>query len=211
MRDEIERQLDLTAINMYGLSEIVGPGVASECIEVRVGMHLQEDHFLTEVVDPESGEPRPAGQEGELVFTTLTKEGLPLIRYRTGDIASIDLAACACGRTSARMSRVRGRHDDMLIIRGVNLYPSEVERILLSVPGMAPHYQLVVERPDTMDELTVLCEPSEDRLDLAALEQQLRHQLYQETGITILVQLQEPGSLPRSEGKAVRVIDRRPR
>jgi phenylacetate-CoA ligase len=210
LRDEIERQLGLTALNTYGLSEIVGPGVAAECLDGRAGSHLQEDHFLAEVVNPESGERLPAGEEGELVLTTLTKQALPLVRYRTGDIASLDPAPCVCGRTTARMSRVRGRHDDMLIIRGVNLYPSEVERILLGVAGVAPHYQLVVERPDTMDELTVLCEPTEDGLNLAQLEQQLRHRLYQETGITILVQLQTRGSVPRSEGKAVRVVDRRP-
>jgi phenylacetate-CoA ligase len=169
MRAAIEQQLGLTAINVYGLSEIVGPGVACECIEVRAGAHLQEDHFLAEVIDPATGAPVPPGTEGELVLTTLTKEALPMLRYRTGDLSALDPTPCACGRTTARMARVRGRRDDMLIIRGVNLYPSEVERILLSVGDVAPHYQLVVERPGAMDELTVLCEPAHAGVDAAAL------------------------------------------
>ena len=143
----IEGALGLAAVNMYGLSEIVGPGVAVQCREVREGSHVNEDHFLAEVVDPETGEPLPEGAEGELVFSTLTKEALPLLRYRTGDIASLDRAPCACGRTLARMGTVRGRRDDMLIIRGVNLYPSEVEHALLHVEGVAPHYQLVRRAP----------------------------------------------------------------
>src|SRR5690242_8787090 len=160
LRDALERQLGIKALNAYGLSEIVGPGVAGECIEGRDGLHVQEDHFLVEVIDPASGEVLGPGQDGELVFTTLTKEALPMLRYRTGDISRIDVTQCVCGRTGVRMARVRGRYDDMLIIRGVNLYPSEVERVLLRVPDVAPHYQLVVERPGAMDELTVLCEPT---------------------------------------------------
>lgn len=211
MRPEIERRLGLTAINDYGLSEIIGPGVSGECIEVRHGMHVQEDHFLAEIVDPASGAPRPPGQEGELVISTLTKEALPLLRYRTGDLSSLDLARCACGRTHARMAAVRGRIDDMLIIRGVNLYPSEVERVLFSQPGLSPHYQLVVERPDTLDELTVLCEPTSTDTDHAALAARTSHALRQATGLSVRVDVQPIGSVARSEGKAVRVVDRRPR
>jgi phenylacetate-CoA ligase len=211
MRAEIERRLGLTAINMYGLSEIIGPGVACECREVRRGSHVQEDHFLPEVIDPDTGEVLPPGRDGELVFTPITKEALPLIRYRTGDIASLDLAPCGCGRTTMRMSRVRGRRDDMLIIRGVNLYPSEVERILLGVPDVAPHYQLIVDRPSSLDELSVVCEPARDGLDRDELRGRLERELHQQTGITIAVRVVDRAQVPRSEGKAVRVIDRRPR
>ena len=161
MRERLESELGLTALNIYGLSEIVGPGVSAECPEARDGLHVQEDHFLVEVIDPDTGDPVPDGTDGELVFTTLTKEALPLLRYRTGDIASLTRERCACGRTFARMSAVRGRRDDMLIIRGVNLYPSQIEHVLLAQPGVAPHYQLVVERPGTLDEVTVCCEPVE--------------------------------------------------
>jgi phenylacetate-CoA ligase len=209
MRAQIEEELGITALNVYGLSEIVGPGVAAECREGRAGSHVNEDHFLAEIVDPESGEPLRPGERGELVFTTLTKEALPLVRYRTGDISSLDLDTCACGRTLARMGPVVGRHDDMLIIRGVNLYPSEVERVLLEVDGIAPHYQLVVERPGTMDELTVQCEPADGALDRAALQARAERALRAATGVSIAVQLYEPGQVPRSEGKAVRVVDRR--
>ena len=177
---------------------------------MREGSHVNEDHFLAEVVDPQTGEPLPAGAEGELVFSTLTKEALPLLRYRTGDIASLDPAPCACGRTLARMSTVRGRRDDMLIIRGVNLYPSEIEHTLLGVDGAAPHYQLVVERPGALDELTVRCEPVADGIDDADLRARIAHALRERTGISITVDVVAPGAVPRSEGKAVRVVDRRP-
>jgi phenylacetate-CoA ligase len=208
MRDALQQQLGIAALNVYGLSEIVGPGVSVECIEERNGAHVQEDHFLVEVIDPNSGESLPPGSEGELVFTTLTKEALPMVRYRTGDISSIDPTPCACGRTTVRMARIRGRIDDMLIIRGVNLYPSEVERVLLRVPEVAPHYQLVVDRPGSMDELTVLCEPAA-RGDTDSLRARIHRALREATGLSMSVQLLEPGSVPRSEGKAVRVIDRR--
>jgi phenylacetate-CoA ligase len=199
MRAEIERRLGLTAINDYGLSEIIGPGVSGECIEVRQGMHIQEDHFLPEIVD------------GELVLTSLTKEALPMLRYRTGDLSSLDFRACDCGRTFVRMAAVPGRIDDMLIIRGVNLYPSEVERVLLSLPGVSPHYQLVVDRPDTLDELCVLCKPASSDADVEALRARAAHALRQATGLTIQVDVLPIGSIPRSEGKAVRVVDRRQR
>ena len=207
MRDALERQLGLKALNVYGLSEIVGPGVAAECIEVRRGAHVQEDHFLVEIVDPVTGAVLKPGEEGELVFTTLTKEALPMLRYRTGDISSLDLTPCACGRTSARMARVRGRIDDMLIIRGVNLYPSEVERVLLDIPEVAPHYQLVVDRPGAMDELTVLCEVT---ACASGLEPRIQHALREATGLSMIVRLLPAGGVPRSEGKAVRVVDNRP-
>jgi phenylacetate-CoA ligase len=207
----IERALGLAAVNMYGLSEIIGPGVAVQCREERGGSHVNEDHFLAEVIDPETGEPLPDGAEGELVFSTLTKEALPLLRYRTGDIAALDPAPCACGRTLARMGAVRGRRDEMLIVRGVNLYPSEVEHTLLHVEGVAPHYQLVLERPDALDELTVRCEPVDADLDREALRARVARALREHIGIHVAVELVAPGAVPRSEGKAVRVVDKRPR
>ena len=182
LREAVEDAFGLRALDIYGLSEIVGPGVSSECIEVRDGAHVNEDHFLVEAVDPQSGERVPDGETGELVFTTLTKEALPFLRYRTGDLASLNREPCACGRTLTRMSRILGRTDDMLVIRGVNVFPSEVERALLSVPELAPHYQLLVDRPE--------------RLDRAL-------------GLTAFVRFGAAGSIPRSEGKALRVIDRR--
>jgi phenylacetate-CoA ligase len=211
MRAAVEAQLGLRAVNCYGLSEIVGPGVAGECVEARTGAHVQEDHFLAEVVDPATGAPLPAGQEGELVLTTLTKEALPLLRYRTGDLTALDLAPCPCGRTTVRMARVRGRIDDMLIIRGVNLYPSEVERVLLGLGDAGPHYQLVVERPAALDELTVLCEPADPAVDREALRVRAERALHDETGIAVELRVVDIGAIPRSEGKAVRVDDRRPR
>jgi phenylacetate-CoA ligase len=208
MRDALERELGIAALNVYGLSEIVGPGVAAECIEARQGAHVQEDHFLVEVVDPNSGEVLGPGQQGELVFTTLTKEALPMLRYRTGDVCSLDTAACVCGRTFVRMTRVVGRYDEMLIVRGVNLYPSEVERVLLGVPDLAPHYQLVVDRPGTLDELTVRCEPATS-VDLDGLRHRLQYALREATGLSMIIDLLPRGGVPRSEGKAVRVVDRR--
>jgi phenylacetate-CoA ligase len=209
MRRQLESELGLAAMNFYGLSEIIGPGVSAECREVRQGLHVQEDHFLAEVVDPETGDPLAPGQEGELVFTTLTKEALPLLRYRTGDIASLTYEPCPCGRTLARMSAVRGRRDDMLIIRGVNLYPSEVEHVLLGVEGLGPDYQLIVERRGALDALTVACEPAEDGIDREELAARVGAALHADTGLTMSVELMAPGAVPRSEGKAVRVVDRR--
>jgi phenylacetate-CoA ligase len=202
LREAIERALGLTALDIYGLSEIIGPGVSAECLESRGGSHINEDHFLVEVIDPASGDAVPDGEVGELVFTTLTKEALPLLRYRTGDLASVTRAPCACGRTFARMSRIVGRTDDMLIIRGVNLFPSEVERALLEIPGLAPHYQLVVERPQHLDELTVQVEGDASASDVQS-------QLARVLGLRAKVEVLGVGSLPRSEGKALRVKDLR--
>ena len=204
MRTQLEAELGLKALNLYGLSEIVGPGVAAECPEARDGLHVMEDHFLVEVVDPKTGAPLPDGTDGELVFTTLTKEAMPLLRYRTGDIASLNREPCVCGRPFARMSPVRGRHDDMLIIRGVNLYPSQIEEALLHVNGVSPHYQLVVDRPGQLDELTLHCEGKG-----ANLAARVKHAIREQIGVTVRVQLRPMGEIPRSEGKAVRVIDRR--
>jgi phenylacetate-CoA ligase len=209
LRQAIEHALDLTALDIYGLSEVVGPGVSSECIEGRGGAHVNEDHFLVEVVDPESGVPLPDGEVGELVFTTLTKEALPLLRYRTGDLASLTREPCACGRTFARMSRVLGRTDDMLIIRGVNVFPSEIERALLGIPELAPHYQLVVERPGHLDELTVQAELREGEEGGERLGVLVEERLGRALGLSARVDILEPGSVPRSEGKALRVLDRR--
>jgi phenylacetate-CoA ligase len=210
LREEIERALPgLRAVNFYGLSEMCGPGVAAECVEVRDGLHVHEDHFVVEVVDPESGEPVDEGAEGELVFTTLVKEAMPLLRYRTGDIASVTFEPCSCGRTTARIRGLRGRRDDMIVVRGVNVYPSNVEHALLSVPEAAPHYQLVVERQGTMDELTVQCEPAHSDVDPASLRTAVELVLREQLGIRILADVLEPGTVPRSEGKAVRVVDRR--
>jgi phenylacetate-CoA ligase len=209
MRTELDRELGISAVSFYGLSEMCGPGVAAEC-SARDGLHVQEDHFLVEVVDPGSGEPLPEGEEGELVFTTLVKEGQPLIRYRTGDIGSLTSEPCDCGRTLARVAGLRGRLDDMLIVRGVNLFPSTVETLLLGVEEVGPHYRLIVERPGDMDEVSVECEPADSTIDRAALAERLEVLLRDHTGIRIRVSVVEPGGVPRSEGKAVRVVDRRP-
>jgi phenylacetate-CoA ligase len=209
LRGQIDRALGIKAVNFYGLSEMCGPGVAVECLTARDGLHVNEDHFLVEVVDPDDGTPLSPGTVGELVFTTLTKEALPLIRYRTGDLGAIAEEPCRCGRTSVRLTQLGGRRDDMMIIRGVNLYPSHVEQILTGVDGVAPHWQLILERPGPMDELTVECEPSSLDGDRASLKQTLEEHLKEATGVRITVRVLEPGAVPRSEGKAVRVVDRR--
>jgi phenylacetate-CoA ligase len=209
MRAQLDRELRIDAINFYGLSEMCGPGVAAECRVARNGLHVHEDHFLVEVIDPDSGEPVPEHAEGELVFTTLTKEAQPLIRYRTGDIGSVTTEPCRCGRTMARITALRGRLDDMLIIRGVNLFPSNIETLLLDVEEVGPHYRLIVERPGEMDEVSVECEPADAEVDRAALADRLEVLLRDHTGIRIPVSVVEPGAVPRSEGKAVRVVDRR--
>jgi phenylacetate-CoA ligase len=210
LREQIERSLGLRAVNFYGLSEMCGPGVAAECPR-RGGLHVQEDHFAVEVVDPGDGRPVAPGAEGELVFTTLTNEALPLLRYRTGDVGTLAGRPCACGRTTVRLTGLRGRHDDMLIVRGVNLYPSQVEHVLLGAGGVAPHYRLIVSRPGPLDELTLECEPAAPGDDPGLLRTRLEPLLREQTGLRIIVAPVPPGSIPRSEGKAVRVVDRRPR
>jgi phenylacetate-CoA ligase len=207
MRGQIERALPLRAVSFYGLSEMCGPGVAAEC-PARTGLHVQEDHFIAEVIDA-GGHAVPPGTEGELVFTTLTKEALPLLRYRTGDIGCLADTPCPCGRSTVRLTGLRGRLDDMLIVRGVNIYPSSVEHVLLGTGGVAPHYRLVVERPGPLDELILECEPDGSGGDPGALRERLEQLLREHTGLRITVRVAEPGTIPRSEGKAVRVVDRR--
>jgi len=208
MRGQIERALSLRAVSFYGLSEMCGPGVAAEC-PARTGLHVQEDHFAVEVIDPDSTHRVPPGTTGELVFTTLTKEALPLLRYRTGDIGCLADAPCPCGRTTVRLTGLRGRTDDMLIVRGVSVHPSTVEHALLGAGGVAPHYRLIVERPGPLDELTLECEPDGTGEGPEALRVRLEHLLREHTGLRINVSVAEPGTIPRSEGKAVRVLDRR--
>jgi len=204
MRAQIESVLPLKALDVYGLSEVIGPGVATECIEAQSGLHVNEDHFLVECVDPSSGAPVPDGQPGELVFTTPTKEALPLLRYRSGDIASLARGTCVCGRTLVRMSKVVGRRDDMLIVRGVNVYPSEVESVLLAQEGLAPHYQLVVDRRAAAVELIVCCEASGD---VAPPRDAIVHELHERLGLRADVRVLPAGTVPRQEvGKAVRVV-----
>jgi phenylacetate-CoA ligase len=208
MRGQIERALPLRAVSFYGLSEMCGPGVAAEC-PARTGLHVQEDHFIVEVIDPGSTHRVPPGTTGELVFTTLTKEALPLLRYRTGDIGCLADTPCPCGRTTVRLTGLRGRLDDMLIVRGVNIYPSSVEHVLLGAGGVAPHYRLIVERPGALDELILECEPDRAGADPGSLRARLEQLLREHTGLRITVRVAEPGTIPRSEGKAVRVVDRR--
>jgi phenylacetate-CoA ligase len=210
MRREIEARLGLKAIDVYGLSEIMGPGVAVEC-EAQDGLHGWEDHFLFEIIDPESGQPVPEGEAGELVITTLTKQALPMIRYRTRDITRASTARCACGRNHLRLQRITGRNDDMLIIRGVNVYPSQIEAVLIGLEGIAPHYQLVVERRGSLDELTVEIEAASLDLVFEELEKRVRHQIKSMVGVTASVLAKKPGEVPRSQGKAVRVRDLRPK
>jgi phenylacetate-CoA ligase len=209
LRGQIDRTLGIRAVNFYGLSEMCGPGVATECLTAREGLHVNEDHFIVEVVDPADGSPVQAGADGELVFTTLTKEALPLIRYRTGDLGAVTEEPCRCGRTTARLTQLSGRRDDMVTVRGVNVYPSHVEHLLLSAQGVSPHWRLIVERPGLMDEITIECEPATDGIDRDALGHSLEHDLREGLGVRIVVSVLEPGSVPRSEGKAVRVLDRR--
>ncbi|HKQ63641.1 MAG TPA: phenylacetate--CoA ligase [Methylomirabilota bacterium] len=218
IRLALERAFDLTAFDVYGLSEIIGPGVAGEC-EARDGLHIADDHFLPEIIDPASGEALPPGREGELVFTTLTKRAMPLVRYRTGDITSLNLEPCRCGRTSARMARIKGRSDDMLIVKGVNLYPSEVEATLLGVEELVPHYQLIVDRSSTLARLEVQVEPSPavvarcDGFDpahpiLVELQRRVAARLSSAIGLSVALTLVAPRTVPRSEGKAVRVVEK---
>ncbi len=214
MRGDIEERLGILAINIYGLTEIIGPGVSVEC-PYKCGMHIAEDHFLVEVINPETGEQLPYGQEGELVMTTLTKEAQPVIRFRTKDIVSLNPEPCDCGRTLVRMSRVTGRSDDMLIVRGVNVFPSQIESVLLAIEGVEPHYLIVVDRQHVFksDELEIWVEVSEEvfsdeMLKMERLEQRLREEMDSVLGISAHIKLVEPKTIARTEGKAKRVVDR---
>jgi len=214
MRTEIEEKLNLSAIDIYGLSEIMGPGVAIECIEAQNGLHIWEDHFIPEIINPETGEQVAEGERGELVITTITKQGIPLIRYRTRDITSIRYEPCVCGRTHARIARMSGRSDDMLIIRGVNVFPSQIEAVLVSIEGIEPHYMLIVDRQGTLDTLTVQVEVSQHLFSdeikvLQALSRRVEKEIKDMLGVTCTVKLVEPRTIQRSEGKATRVIDNR--
>lgn len=214
MRKDIENKLDIKALDIYGLSEIMGPGVAMECAEEQNGLHIMEDHFLPEIINPETGEHVEPGEIGELVITTLTKEGIPLIRYRTRDLTRMNYTSCRCGRTFARMQRVTGRSDDMLIIRGVNVFPSQIESIIIETEGVAPHYQLVVERQGNLDLLTVKVEISgtafsDEIKNLQRLESKIQKNIKEFLGVTAKVRLVEPKSIERSAGKATRIIDLR--
>jgi phenylacetate-CoA ligase len=213
MRVEIEKKLNLEPFDIYGLSEIIGPGVSAEC-EAHEGLHLYEDHFLPEIIDPETLEPLPPGEKGELVITTLTKEATPVIRYRTRDITSLNYEPCSCGRTLVRMERVTGRTDDMLIIRGVNVFPSQVEQILMEIEGTEPHYQIVVDRKDSLDVMEVWVEVSDkifsDEIKkLEVIEKRIKEEIQSQLGISVEVKLVEPKTIERSMGKAKRVIDKR--
>ncbi|MBF7096474.1 phenylacetate--CoA ligase family protein [Alkalibacter mobilis] len=213
MRKEIEKRLDIKAIDIYGLSEIIGPGVSIECMEQN-GLHIFEDHFFPETINPKTLEPTAKGEEGELVFTTLTKEALPLIRYRTRDLTTLNYEACACGRTTVRMKKCTGRSDDMLIIRGVNVFPSQVESVLLELGETSPHYMLIVDRINNLDTLEVLVEVdekifSDEIRHLETLTKKISYTLESTLNISVKVKLVEPQTIARSEGKAKRVIDNR--
>jgi len=213
MRKEIEVRLHLLALDIYGLTEIIGPGVANECV-YKNGVHICDDHFFPEIIDPDTEKVLSPGEVGELVITTLTREATPLIRYRTRDITSLIPGTCQCGRTSVRMKRIMGRTDDMLIIRGVNVFPSQIEEILVKFEGLEPHYQIVVDRAGSLDNLTVLVEMNESLIsdeikELEKVENRIRSEIESTLGIKVEVQLVEPKSIARSEGKAKRVIDKR--
>jgi phenylacetate-CoA ligase len=213
MRDKIERLLNLSAFDIYGLSEVMGPGVSIECT-YKNGLHIFEDAFIAEAIDPATGRQVPEGEQGELVFTTINKFGMPLIRYRTRDITMLDASPCPCGRTHVRMKRVRGRSDDMLIIRGVNVFPSQIETVLMQIEGISPHYQIIVDRVGGLDMLEVQVEVSEEMFSdrIKALEEQqdvIAAEIESYLGIGVKIMLMEPRSIARSEGKAVRVVDNR--
>jgi len=213
LREEIERRTGMSATDNYGLSEVIGPGVSYECWN-KDGLHINEDHFLVEVVDPSTGEPVPEGKEGELVFTSLTKEAVPVVRYRTGDLASVSYRPCVCGRVFARHSKVYTRVDDMLIIRGINVYPSQVEAVLMEIERVEPHYQIIVSREGALDQMEVQIEVApaffpDAVKKLMAFQHNVEERLRQELGIRPRVRLVEPKTIPRFSGKAQRVIDNR--
>ncbi|MCP9611899.1 phenylacetate--CoA ligase family protein [Coprobacter tertius] len=213
MRKEIETKLGIKAYDIYGLSEVMGPGVSHEC-ECQNGAHISEDHFYPEIIDPDTFDPVAPGQQGELVFTTITKEGLPLLRYRTKDLCSLIYDKCECGRTTVRMTRIKGRSDDMLIIRGVNVFPSQVESVILELEEFEPHYMLVVDRKNNLDTLEVQVEVrenyySDEISQMMELKKKIGHRLQSVLGLAATIKLVEPRSLARSEGKSKRVIDNR--
>jgi len=214
MRKEIEATWDMEATDVFGMSEIIGPGVAQECLQ-KNGMHIFSDVFYPEVIDLQTGKEAKPGESGELVITTLTKQGIPLLRYKTRDIVSITYEKCACGRTSPRISKIKGRTDDMIIVRGINVFPSQIEHVLLSIEGTQPHYQLVVDRKTgELDELEVMVEVdekifSDEVKKLRALEEKIRDEIESVLGVMVKVRLVEPKTIPRSEGKAKRVVDKR--
>ena len=213
MRTEIEKRLNLSALNIYGLTEIIGPGVAQECL-VKEGLHIFDDHFYPEIINPETLQALPAGEKGELVLTTLTREGMPVIRFRTRDITTLRYEKCGCSRTHVKMDRITGRSDDMLKIRGVIVFPSQIERALLKIEGLEPQYQIIVSRPHQLDELEVQVETSpalfsDEVKYVEEVKKKIEAHIHDEIGLRVNVSLVEPQSLPRSEGKAVRVIDKR--
>ncbi|MCA2014421.1 phenylacetate--CoA ligase [Cereibacter sphaeroides] len=211
MRREIEEAFDMHAVDIYGLSEVMGPGVANECVETKDGLHIWEDHFYPEIINPETGEPVEDGEMGELVFTTLTKEGLPIIRYRTRDLTRL-LPGTA--RSMRRMEKITGRSDDMIILRGVNVFPTQIEEQILKCSGLAPHFQIELVRNDRMDAMIVHCEATEAAASAdgrAASSKELGHHIKSVVGVSTKIQVHEPGGAPRSEGKAKRVVDNRPK
>jgi len=214
MRSEIEQKMNIKAMDIYGLSEVIGPGVSIECVEAQNGLHIFEDHFIPEIINPDTGEVLPLGETGELVFTSITKEAFPVIRYRTRDITSLNPEPCICGRTHVRMNRVSGRSDDMLIIRGVNVFPSQIESVLMDMKNIEPHYQLVVDRVNNLDMLTVMVEVGKDVFSdeikvLQKLENEITKNIKETIGVSTKVKLVEPKTIARSQGKAQRVIDNR--
>ncbi|WP_300011124.1 phenylacetate--CoA ligase PaaK [uncultured Roseobacter sp.] len=208
MRAEIEQAFDMHAVDIYGLSEVMGPGVSMECVESKDGLHIWEDHFYPEIINPETGAPVEDGEQGELVFTSLTKEAFPIIRYRTRDLTRL-LPGTA--RTMRRMEKVTGRSDDMIILRGVNVFPTQIEEALMAVPGLAPHFQIELTRPDRMDQMRILCETADTSVDAAACAKALSASVKQTIGISVKVDVGSTGSVARSEGKAVRIVDNRPK
>jgi phenylacetate-CoA ligase len=213
MREEIENRLNLSALNVYGLTEIIGPGVAQECTE-KNGLHIFDDHFYPEIIDPENLKPLSYDEKGELVLTTLTREGMPIIRFRTRDITTLRREKCECGRTLVKMDRITGRSDDMLKIRGVIVFPSQIERAILNIKGLEPHYQIIVTRPHHLDELEVQVEASnilfsDEVKHIEDIKKNIEDHIHDEIGLRVNITFVEPQSLPRSNGKAVRVIDRR--
>ena len=213
MRQELEKRLNISAQNIYGLTEIIGPGVAMEC-SIKKGLHIFEDHFYPEIIDPQTMKQVPDGENGELVLTTLTREGMPVIRFRTRDITALNRDICECGRTQVKMDRITGRSDDMLKIRGVIVFPSQIEKALLKIDGLEPQYQIIVTRPHHLDEIEVMVETSpalfsDEVKHVEEIKKNIENKIHNEIGLRVNISLVEPKSLPRSEGKAVRVIDKR--